>query len=313
MKNLGEPMDNDFSINDNSYVTLTMMNDIFEIQYMEKSNFTNNIQKLDADRYVVLETGEIKEFDKSENRSENKNSLNQTMKKLRYLINANFSGKPNELWITLTFADSLLARNANAVYLYFNKFIKRLRYKYGKDLEYIAVLEPHEIKNGDIKNWHGYHFHLLLKSYVRKKIFIPHEDFENIWGLGFCRIERLNNIDNIGAYLSAYLTNVEDNSEIVDCANKKKYIKGARLWLYPKGIRIYRKSKGIKKPTRIKMTYAEARTIIGVEPHYRKKIPIEIDDFQNTIIYEQFNRRRKKNLSKKKDSPIIGKHFGDQL
>ena len=222
-------MDNDFSIDNRSYVTLTMMNDIFEIQYMEKSNFTNNIQKLDADRYVVLETGEIKEFDKSENRSENKNSLNQTMKKLRYLINANFSGKPNELWITLTFADSLLARNANAVYLYFNKFIKRLRYKYGKDLEYIAVLEPHEIKNGDIKNWHGYHFHLLLKSYVRKKIFIPHEDFENIWGLGFCRIERLNNIDNIGAYLSAYLTNVEDNSEIVDCANKKKYILGVDL------------------------------------------------------------------------------------
>ena len=77
-------MDNDFSIDNRSYVTLTMMNDIFEIQYMEKSNFTNNIQKLDADRYVVLETGEIKEFDKSENRSENKNSLNQTMKKLRY-------------------------------------------------------------------------------------------------------------------------------------------------------------------------------------------------------------------------------------
>ena len=47
-------MDNDFSIDNRSYVTLTMMNDIFEIQYMEKSNFTNNIQKLDADRYVVL-------------------------------------------------------------------------------------------------------------------------------------------------------------------------------------------------------------------------------------------------------------------
>ena len=136
-------MNDDFSINNNSYVTLTMMNDIFEIQYMEKSNFTNNIQKLDADRYVVLDTGEIKEFDKSENRSENKNSLNQTMKSLRYLINANFSGQPNELWSTLTFSDSSLARNTNTVYLCFNKFIKRLRYKYGNDLEYIAILEPH--------------------------------------------------------------------------------------------------------------------------------------------------------------------------
>ena len=29
-------MNDDFSINNNSYVTLTMMNDIFEIQYMEK-------------------------------------------------------------------------------------------------------------------------------------------------------------------------------------------------------------------------------------------------------------------------------------
>lgn len=304
-------MNDDFSINNNSYVTLTMMNDIFEIQYMEKSNFTNNIQKLDADRYVVLDTGEIKEFDKSGNRSENKNSLNQTMKSLRYLINANYSGQPNELWITLTFSDSSLARNTNAVYLCFNKFIKRLRYKYGKDLEYIAILEPHEIKDGDIKNWHGYHFHLLLKSYIRKNLYIPHEDFENVWGLGLCRIERLNNVDNIGAYLSAYLTNIEENTENSDYLNnkgQKKYIKGARLWLYPKGIRLYRKSKGIKKPTRIKMTYAEARAIIGVEPHYRKKIPIEIDDFQNTIIYEQFNRRRKKNLSRKKDSPIIGKH-----
>ena len=304
-------MNDDFSINNNSYVTLTMMNDIFEIQYMEKSNFTNNIQKLDADRYVVLDTGEIKEFDKSGNRSENKNSLNQTMKSLRYLINANFSGQPNELWITLTFADSSLARDTNAVYLCFNKFIKRLRYKYGKDLEYIAILEPHEIKDGDIKNWHGYHFHLLLKSYIRKNLYIPHEDFENVWGLGWCRIERLNNVDNIGAYLSAYLTNIEENPENSDYLNnkgQKKYIKGARLWLYPKGVRLYRKSKGIKKPTRIKITYAEARAIIGVEPHYRKKIPIEIDDFQNTIIYEQFNRRRKKNLSRKKDSPIIGKH-----
>lgn len=283
----------DFSMKGSDYVTLTRMNDIFEIQYMEKCNTSNNIIKLDSDRYVVKETGEIKKFNKSDNRSQNENSLKQTMKKLRYLINANFSGKPNELWATLTFRDSTLAKNPKKIYQEFNKFIKRLRDKFGNGLEYIAVLEPHGIKNNDITNWHGFHFHLLIKSLNRNSLFIPHDEFESIWGLGYCRIEGLKDIDNIGAYLSAYLSNSEDNSEQISNNGKKKYIKGGRLWLYPRGIRIYRKSKRIQYPTRVKMTYEKARKIIGVEPHYKKVVPIETDDFTNTIVYEQYNRKRK--------------------
>lgn len=286
-------IDEDFSIKESDYVTLTRMNDIFEIQFMEKSNISNNIVKLDFDRYVVKETGEIRKFNKSDNRGHNENSLKQTMKKLRYLINANFSGKPNELWATLTFSDSTLAKNPKKIYKEFNKFIKRLRDQFGHDLEYIAVLEPHGIKNNDITSWHGFHFHLLLKSLNSNRLFLPHNEFESIWGLGYSRIEGLKNIDNIGAYLSAYLSNAEDNSEQLPNNSKKKYIKGGRLWLYPRGIRIYHKSKGMQYPTRINMTYGRARKIIGVEPHYKKVIPIEIDDFTNKIVYEQYNRKRK--------------------
>lgn len=280
---------NDFSIQPDDFVTVTLMNDIYEIQYLQKSNRHSNILKIDSDRYVVKSTGEIKYYEHTETRSQSDNSIKQTMKKLRYLINANFSGQKNELWATLTFRDTNIAKRPNVIYRKFNKFIKRLNYKHKEKLEYIAILEPHGINNNDISDWHGFHLHLLLKS-SSSSLYIPYHEFERIWGLGMCRIERLQGIDNIGAYLSAYLT----NAELSDTDSKeKKYIKGSRLWLYPKGVRIYRKSKGIQYPKRIKMPYQSARDMIGIEPHYTKTYKIENDNFENIVIFEQFNKKRR--------------------
>ncbi|HEL1739612.1 TPA: replicative protein [Streptococcus suis] len=285
-------MDDDgkgFSIQPDDFVTVTLMNDIYEIQYLQKSNGHNNILKMDSDRYVVKSTGEIKYYEHTETRSQSINSIKQTMKKLRYLINANFSGQKNELWSTLTFRDSNIAKQPQEIYKEFNKFIKRLNYKYKEKLDYIAILEPHGINSSVISDWHGFHLHLLLKS-SSSSLYIPYQEFEEIWGLGMCRIERLKNIDNIGAYLSAYLT----NAELSDTDSmEKKYIKGSRLWLYPKGVRIYRKSKGIHYPKRIKMPYQSARDMIGIEPHYTKTYKIENDNFENIVIFEQFNKKRR--------------------
>lgn len=279
----------DFSIQPDDFVTVTFMNDIYEVQYLQKSNRENNILKIDSDRYVIKSTGEIKFYEHAETRNQSENSLKQTMKKLRYLINANFSGRKNELWATLTFRDTNIAKKPQSIYKEFNKFIKRLNYKYKEKLDYIAILEPHGLGSKKITEWHGFHIHLLLKS-TSDSLYIPYQTFEQIWGLGMCRIERLKNIDNIGAYLSAYLANAEisdTNSE------KKKYIKGSRLWLYPKGTRIYRKSKGIKYPKRIKMSYQSARDLIGIEPHFTKTYKIENGNFENIIIFEQYNKKRR--------------------
>lgn len=281
--------DKGFSIPPDDFVTVTLMNDIYEIQYLQKSNRYNNILKIDSDRYVVKSTGELKYYEHTETRSQSINSIKQTMKKLRYLINANFSGQTNELWSTLTFRDSNIAKQPQEIYKEFNKFIKRLNYKYKEKLDYIAILEPHGINSSVISDWHGFHLHLLLKS-SSSSLYIPYQEFEEIWGLGMCRIERLKNIDNIGAYLSAYLT----NAELSDTDSmEKKYIKGSRLWLYPKGVRIYRKSKGIQYPKRIKMPYQSARDMIGIEPHYTKTYKIENDNFENIVIFEQFNKKRR--------------------
>ena len=80
----------DFSIQPDDFVTVTFMNDIYEVQYLQKSNRENNILKIDSDRYVIKSTGEIKFYEHAETRNQNENSIKQTMKKLRYLINANF-------------------------------------------------------------------------------------------------------------------------------------------------------------------------------------------------------------------------------
>jgi hypothetical protein len=126
------------------YVRVTVMNHIIEIQHMEKRNSQQHIKKLDKDTYVDLRTGEKKEFIHSENRQENNNSLRQTFKKLRYLINNNFVGNSNELHITLTYAENVT--DPKQLYQDFKNFMKRLKYEYknNSSLDYISVIEPQE-------------------------------------------------------------------------------------------------------------------------------------------------------------------------
>lgn len=213
-----------FSIHPDNLVTVTIMKDIHEVQYLQKSNRQNNILKIDSERYVIKSTGEIKYYEHTTTRNQSENSLKQTMKKLRYLINENFSGRKNEIWATLTFRDTKIAKQPKSIYKEFNKFIKRLNYKYKERLDYIAILEPHGVNSKYISEWHGFHLHLLLKS-NSANLYIPCQEFEQIWGLGLCRIERLKNIDNIGAYLSAYLT----NAEFSDNDSQKKIYKSKSI------------------------------------------------------------------------------------
>ena len=75
--------------------------------------------------------------------------------------------------------------------------------------------------------------------------------------------------------------------------DNKKYVKGARLYMYPPGMNLYRHSRGIKKPDRLNMSYKEAKKYVeGATPTYSRKINYESDEFENTIIYEHYNTKR---------------------
>jgi len=281
-------------------VTVTPMNHLTEIQHMKKMNNKATIKKIDKDNYIDLSTGEIKAYKHIENRSESYNSLRQTFKKIRYLVNNNFTGKRNELFVTLTYKENMT--DNKRLYTDTKNFMKKIRYKYKKttDIDYLSIVEP--------QGRGAWHVHMLIRFNRLNSVFVPFNEISEMWGHGDVTVDRLDGIDNIGAYLSAYLADVELTEENLSVAfreeskvvekeldgEKKKFIKGGRLHMYPPGMNLYRKSKGIEFPERKKMKYKNAKKIVGsAKPHYSKRYDVENENFENTIQYEQYNSKRK--------------------
>ena len=200
------------------------------------------IKVIEGKRYVNLDTGEIHDMDTSNNsRFDNLKSTKQTMKKLRRIIAHNFTGGENQLWITLTYREHVI--NPEVVYKDFKAFIRRIRHSFGH-VEYIAVIEPQASGR--------WHLHVLLKN--DSELTIPNNDLAKLWGKGYTKTKRLRIADRVGNYLIAYLSNLQIGDE---GSQNKSIVKGARLYMYPKGIRIYRTSRGIEKPLEITTTKGE--------------------------------------------------------
>ena len=116
-----------------------------------------------------------------------KSSLCRTKTEIRRLTNAN--PRLNK-FMTLTFAENITdLGQANYI---FNQFIKRITYKYG-DFEYLAV--PEFQKRGAV------HYHLLCNL-----PFIEVAELEAIWGQGFIKINKIDEVNNVGAYVCKYLS-----------------------------------------------------------------------------------------------------------
>ena len=224
-----------------------------------------------------VKTGEIIKCKKSETRNDNVVSLKRTITKLRDLINCNFFGADNELFITLTYKENM--KDYKKLYKDFDVFYKKLKYRF-KDTEfcYISTIEPQQ--RG------AWHVHLLLKALNKDCLYIDNSVIAELWGNGFCKTKRIDNVDNVGAYLSAYLTDIIDD--------KKGKRKGARLHLYPAGINIYRHSRNCKRPTEERVIYkqlADCSCFKTYEACY-EVLDKERNKICNVIKKEFYNLRR---------------------
>ena len=292
-------------------VKLTEMGNVIEIQYMSHRNCKQTVQMLPGgEQYVICSTGEIKDIEHKLTRKDNKKGLYKTFAHARGLINTNVTNVDNVRWCTLTYADNMT--DTKQLYKDFEKFNKRFQYYckthgYGK-AEYIVMMEPQ-----GRGAWHAH----LLYIWDNKAPYIPNKEFAELWGHGFVKIKKLDNVDNVGAYLTAYLGDMEiqeasernPNSiqtgtecKIVEVEDdegkkvKKAILKGARLDLYPANFNMIRCSRGIKKPISEMISQEDAeKKVLGATKTFESAVKLtDVDnEFTSIIIKEQYNKLRK--------------------
>lgn len=121
----------------------------------------------------------------------NKNKF-KTITKIRKYVLHNFKN-PN--FYTLTFDPKICnfdIKDIKSCYLQFKLFHKRLTYNFGY-FDYLCVPEFH--KSGAV------HFHFLANLK-----FIAIKDFSNLWGLGFCYIQKTRDLLATSLYVGKYIT-----------------------------------------------------------------------------------------------------------
>lgn len=252
------------------------------------------MQKINKDQMVNRFTGEVVNIEHAETRDDFKNreSLRNTFKNLRRLIGANFSGGINELWVTLTyrFVDGQPMRNARKLFHDFRLLVRKLRRFFKRELAYIAVIEPQA--NG------AFHLHVLLKSIDESLLFISNKKLSELWGQGFVNVRRLKNSDNVANYLMAYLTDIDlfNLNGNFKNENSKKIVKGGRLGLYPQHFQIYRTSRNIIKPLKVKGQANSVKQDLGIlendKPDFFKTFEINRGDKNLKITSEFYKLQR---------------------
>lgn len=299
-------------------IKLTTMGNVFEVLRMDRVNTKSSILVLNKDFYVDLRSGEMKEFEHHENRACDRNEIRKTMRRLRGIINANCVDVSKCRWITFTYAENM--RDSERVYKDCKNLIKCVRRHLGH-FEYIHVVEP--------QGRGSWHIHALW-IFEDKAPYIDSVWLRNVWKQGFVTVKKLDDVDNVGAYLTAYLCDAElpeylryvcskngcplpsdfdfdtvytsSDSEIVvkeveENGNKvsKRFVKGARLYMYPPNFNLYRASRGIKQPVEEYMTYENAQKKIGsAKPTFSTAIQLsdDVSGFENVIIKEYYNKLR---------------------
>jgi hypothetical protein len=301
----------------NAFVKVKECGNVGEIISGGLSNRGGTIRKLNAEQYIVLSTGEVCDFKKGESRIDDTVSVRQSLTRLRDYLNTNVKDVSKCKWLTLTYAEN--QTDTKKLYEDFKVFNRKCRKKFGH-YEYVVATEP---------QFRGaWHYHCIL-IFSKKAPFMENKTVAELWGKGFVSVRKLKGVDDIGRYLTAYLgdmtleesgrlpANIKlDKLKIIETnengvKTSKAIIKGARMALYPRGMNLYRISKGIKPPTVEKMENKEAeKKFADWALTYETTYKIEINNFRNIINRRYYNRLRKnersaKNNEQHNETPIV--------
>lgn len=287
---------------DTELVKVKQAGNITEVTYTSRRSKGGTTRKISKDEYVDIRDGQVKEFNHQDRRSDDLKSVSRSMKQGRDMINANVINPSEWRWITLTYAENMT--DQKKLYNDFKNFLRKLKPFYSFN-RYIICVEPQ--RRG------AWHIHLLL-GFPTEAPFIPNDILAHTWGHGFVKARKLDNVDNVGAYLTAYLADIPLDeltpSEVgractvkeVDTLDengkpvKKRVLKGARLSMYPAGMHIFRWSRNCKKPSVKLCTASTAEKLVeGQTLTYESTKHItDVDTgFESIINYRAYNSGRK--------------------
>ena len=191
---------------------------------------------------------------KSEECEENREKvLSRARKDLRRIVNSNI--EENSKFLTLTFAENIT--NVKSANYEFNKFIKRLNYNLEYKVAYSAVVEFQ--KRGAV------HYHVILYNVPQK---LDMSLLTAMWGNGYIKLNKIDNVDNVGSYICKYMTKCEDEEKL-------------------RGKKLYFNSRGLKKPQEIKepeLVCAVVGALQGQAPKYENTF---VNDY-NSVNYKQY-------------------------
>ena len=240
-----------------------------------KSHPRANIKMIGNGLYENLITGEVSECKpKSESKAFSLQSFERTMFKLYLMILANVDDdcKNHYQFITLTYDHAMrdvkqLNKDWASFWTKLSRYVKK---EYGVKLEYICVKEPQG--NG------SFHFHVIL-IWPNKAQYLDNDNvIARLWGNGFTKTAA---VKCRAIQLAEYLTNMAKHMGYEDYidyayewnedlaievgvinedsgnATKESRMENARIALYPRDMRIFNTSRGVKKPVEREMDYME--------------------------------------------------------
>lgn len=247
---------------------------ILRIVQYERLRRESYIVKLPGKQYVVKKTGEVlQEKERAKTRNQNLRYVRQSMQHGRDMINSNVLDLEKTLWVTFTYAENM--QDVKRVRLDFQHFKQEYQKIVGK-FKYIMAVEP-QLRGA----WHMHVFMIF-----QEKPWIDYNDIIRVWGKGRVEVQRMyGDVDNLGAYVSAYLCNLPmqeqaikqggHNLNIIKDKEGHLYEKSRRIYMYPAGMNIFRFSRGLKKPLEeyVNISDAEKRRVREHSPLKNSQTP----------------------------------------
>lgn len=235
------------------YRKIIVTKGVIEVYEYERLN-VNQIPDRDGD-------GEYHEKNYKQRQRDRRNAI-------RRLICQNFDSESK--FITLTFRDTETfdIKDVKSCNHQYKRFVDRLRRRF-QALRYVAVIEFQD------KNGRGaIHYHMVCNlPYISKA------ELARLWGHGFVKINAIDKVDNVGAYVIKYMTSDMDDKRLC-------------------GENAYLRSRGLETPVEVRSwREGEYEAVRGIEAMLAGKTPSYggepyESEHAGTIRYSQYNLNR---------------------